>query len=58
VLDDSFTAASEAHVSSQQLTPIASAAKDIAVYTGFPEDVKKWQGRIAGLAGVSAGSKN
>jgi tetratricopeptide (TPR) repeat protein len=58
VLDDSFTAASEAHVPAQQLTPIASAAKDIAVHTGFPEDVKKWQGRITGLAGGSAASKN
>ena len=58
VLDDSFTAASEAHASAQQLTPIATTAKDIAVHTGFPEDVKKWQGRLTGLAGDAATSKN
>jgi tetratricopeptide (TPR) repeat protein len=58
VLDESFTAASEAHVPAQQLTPIATAAKDIAVHTGFPEHVKKWQGRLTGLAGGSATSKN
>jgi tetratricopeptide (TPR) repeat protein len=58
MLDESFTAASEAHTPAQQLTPIATAAKDIAVHTGFPEDVKKWQGRLTGLAGASGTSKN
>jgi tetratricopeptide (TPR) repeat protein len=58
VLDESFTAASETHASAQQLTPIATTAKDIAVHTGFPDDVRKWQGRLTGLAGGAAASKN
>lgn len=51
-LDESFTAASELHAPAQQLTPIATAAKDIAVHTGFSEDAKKWQNRLTSLAGA------
>jgi tetratricopeptide (TPR) repeat protein len=49
-LDESFTAASETHAPGSQLTPIATAAKEIAVHTGFPDDVKKWHTRLAALS--------
>jgi len=57
VLNESFTTASEAHAPSQQLTPIATAARDIAVHTGFPADVEKWHGRLTALSDGAAASK-
>lgn len=58
VLDESFTAAQAAHVPTSQLVPIATAAKDIAVHTGFPADVEKWHTRLASLSENSAAPKN
>jgi len=58
LLDESFTAASAAGASSSQLMPIANAAKEIAVHTGFPSDVEKWHARLAKLSDSGSAPKN
>lgn len=57
-LDEAFTAASDSQAPSSQLLPIATTAKDIAVHTGFPADVEKWQKRLASLSDSAAVPKS
>ncbi len=49
IIEDAFNLGSAAKLPKALLVQMATAGKEIAVHTGFPDDAGKWQKRLGGL---------